>query len=123
MQINRILIVGHGSIGKRHLRLARNRFPDADIRVLRHLKSTSTPENSNGCFDNIEDALRFAPQLAVIANPATFHIEVALKLTEQGVHLLIEKPFSSMTLSSKELDHSVKYCRRDNQNTHCWQKD
>ena len=43
MLINRILIVGHGSIGKRHLRLARNLFPDADIRVLRHLKSTSTP--------------------------------------------------------------------------------
>lgn len=95
MLINRILIVGHGSIGKHHLQLARNLFPDADIRVLRHLKSTSTPENSNGCFDNIEDAHSFAPQLAVIANPATFHIEVALKLTEQGVHLLIEKPIAA----------------------------
>jgi len=95
MLINRILIVGHGSIGKRHLGLARNFFPDADIRVLRHVKSTSTPENSNGCFDNIEDAYSFAPQLAVIANPATFHIEVALKLTEHGVHLLIEKPIAA----------------------------
>jgi len=95
MLINRILIVGHGSIGKRHLQLARNLFPDADIRVLRHLKSTSTPENSNGCFDNIEDVHSFAPQLAVIANPATFHTDVALKLTEQGVHLLIEKPIAA----------------------------
>jgi len=75
--------------------LARNLFPDADIRVLRHLKSTSTPENSNGCFDNIEDVHSFAPQLAVIANPATFHTDVALKLTEQGVHLLIEKPIAA----------------------------
>ena len=95
MLINRILIVGHGSIGKRHLRLARNLFPDADIRVLRHLKSASTPEYSNGCFDNIDDLHSFTPQLAVIANPATFHIEVALKLTEQGVHLLIEKPIAA----------------------------
>jgi len=95
MLISRILIVGHGSIGKRHLELARSFFPDADIRVLRHLKSISTPEHSNGCFDNIKDALSFAPQLAVIANPATFHIEVALMLVEQGVHLLIEKPIAA----------------------------
>jgi len=95
MTINRILIVGHGSTGKRHLLLARNLFPNADIRVLRHLKNKSTPENSNGCFDNIEDALSFDPQIAVIANPATFHIEVAIKLTELGTHLLIEKPIAA----------------------------
>ena len=95
MLINRILIVGHGSIGKRHLLLARDLFPDADIRVLRHLKNKSTPESSNGCYDNIADALRFAPQIAVIANPASFHIEVALKLTKLGTHLLIEKPIAA----------------------------
>ena len=95
MLISRILIVGHGSIGKRHLELARSFFPDADIRVLRHSKSISTPENSNGCFHSIEDAYSFAPQLAVIANPATFHVEVALKLIKQGVHLLIEKPIAA----------------------------
>lgn len=95
MLISRILIVGHGSIGKRHLKLARSFFPNANIRVLRHLNNISTPKDSNGCFDNIEDAHSFAPQLAVIANPATLHIEVALKLVEQGVHLLIEKPIAA----------------------------
>ena len=92
--ISRILIVGHGSIGKRHLQLARTLLPNADIRVLRHQPCTSTPEYSNGCFDNIEDVYEFAPQVAVIANPATFHIQVALKLTVKGVHLLIEKPIA-----------------------------
>lgn len=92
--ISRILIVGHGSIGKRHLQLARTLLPNADIRVLRHQPCTSTPEYSNGCFDNIEDVYEFAPQVAVIANPATFHIQVALKLTAKGVHLLIEKPIA-----------------------------
>lgn len=107
--INRILIIGYGSIGKRHLHLSRNLFPDADIRVLRHLKSISTPEKSNGCFNNIEDALDFAPQLAVIASPATFHTEVAIKLTEWGVHLLIEKPLSASQESVKRLlDLSVQ---------------
>ena len=76
------------------MQLARTLLPNADIRVLRHQPCTSTPEYSNGCFDNIEDVYEFAPQVAVIANPATFHIQVALKLTAKGVHLLIEKPIA-----------------------------
>jgi predicted dehydrogenase len=89
--INRILIVGLGSIGRRHLRLARELIPNADIRVLRHQSTNELPEYSNGCFFSIEDAILFAPQIAVIANPAPFHIYTARKLAEIGVHLLIRK--------------------------------
>lgn len=95
--IERILIVGLGSIGKRHLRIARELMPDADIRVLRHKKCSDIPENSNGCFFTIEHAIAFKPQLAVIANPATFHMSVAQPLAEIGTHLLIEKPLSTTT--------------------------
>jgi predicted dehydrogenase len=93
--IDRILIVGLGSIGKRHLRIARELLPHADIRVLRHQECTSTPEHANGCFSNLTEAISFAPQLAVIANPAQFHLSVAMVLAQAGVHLLIEKPISA----------------------------
>jgi predicted dehydrogenase len=93
--INRILIVGLGSIGKRHLRLARKLMPTADIRVLRHQPSNEIPDHSNGCFSSIDDAIFFAPQIAVIANPASFHIPIAKKLAEVGVNLLVEKPLSN----------------------------
>ena len=95
MSINRILIAGLGSIGKRHLRLARELLPKADIRVLRHQATNEVPEFSNGCFFNIEEAIGFAPQIAVIATPAPFHIATAQVLAEAGVHLLIEKPLSA----------------------------
>lgn len=95
MLINRILIVGLGSIGKRHLRLARELFPDADIRVLRHQECVSVPEYASGCFSDLELAICFAPQIAVISSPATFHMETALPLARAGVHLLIEKPLSA----------------------------
>ena len=75
--ISRVLIVGLGSIGKRHLRLARELLPNADVRVLRHQVCDSVPEHANGCFSSLEDAIAFAPQLAVIASPATFHIDAA----------------------------------------------
>ena len=92
--ITRILIVGLGSIGKRHLRIARELFPNADIRILRHRVCNEVPEYSNGIFFTIEDALTFTPQIAVIASPAPFHINTARALAEIGVHLLVEKPLS-----------------------------
>ena len=93
--ISRILIVGLGSIGKRHLRVARELLPNADIRVLRHQLTNEIPEYSNGCFFEIEEAINFLPQIAVIANPAPFHIAAAQALSEHGIHLLVEKPLSS----------------------------
>ena len=76
----RVLIVGHGSIGKRHLRLARELLPDSDIRVLRHRDEKPIPEHADGVFRRMEDAVRFSPNLAVIANPATEHVNSALQL-------------------------------------------
>lgn len=106
--INRILIVGLGSIGRRHLRLARGFFPTADIRVLRHQECISTPEYATGCLSSLEEAIAFAPQLAVVANPATFHLDVAQPLAEVGVHLLIEKPLSASLAGVEKL---LETCR------------
>lgn len=95
MLIERLLIVGHGSIGQRHLRIARALLADADIRVLRHQPCESTPEYADGCMSSLDEALAFAPQAAVIASPATFHMLTAQPLAEAGVHLLVEKPLAA----------------------------
>lgn len=92
--IDRILIVGLGSIGKRHLSLARDLFPKADIRILRHEANVDLPPLSNGCFSMLDEALAFSPQLAVIANPAPFHVTVSKALADLGCNLLIEKPLA-----------------------------
>lgn len=95
MLIDRLLIVGHGSIGQRHLRIARGLLSNADIRVLRHQKCESVPEHADGCMSSLNDALAFAPQAAVIASPSTFHTQTAQLLAETGVHLLVEKPLAA----------------------------
>ncbi len=92
--IERILIVGYGSIGQRHLRIVRESLPAADIRVLRRQPGGATPEQANSCFSTLATACAFAPQVAVIANPAPFHLDTALALANAGSHLLIEKPLS-----------------------------
>jgi predicted dehydrogenase len=101
VQVERILIVGLGSIGQRHLRLARQLLPDADIRVLRHRHVDGTPEYANSTFFDLHDALVFRPQLAVIASPAPMHAKAAIALAGVGAHLLIEKPLAA-TVSDGE---------------------
>lgn len=109
MNIKRIVIVGLGSIGQRHLRLARELLPDAEVRVLRHKKPHDLQETSNDYFFNIIDALNFKPQLVIIANPAPFHVPVAQAFAEIGTHLLIEKPLSD---SINNIDLLLETCRQ-----------
>lgn len=94
MLINRILIVGSGSIGILHLQLARESFPDAEILILSHRPHSENLPEANGRVYTISEALSFKPQLAVIANPASEHVRIALPLAKAGIHLLIEKPLA-----------------------------
>ena len=109
--IKRILIVGLGSIGLRHLRLARKLLPTAEIAVLRHKIESIVPDGADCVFSKLAEALLFAPTIAVIANPATFHLSVALPLAEAGVHLLIEKPLST---TSEGVEDLLDTCKKKN---------
>ena len=108
VDINRILIVGLGSIGRRHLRLAREQFPNATIKVLRHSISHELCEEADGSFSTLVEAIAFQPQLAVIAGPATFHLDTALPLAEAGVNLLVEKPISASISGVAQLIKAVE---------------
>lgn len=103
MRDHRILIVGFGSIGKRHLRVIRRNNPNADIRILRREETSAPPLFSNGVFTEYEEVRAFCPTLAVIANPSAFHVPVAMLLAQAGCHLLIEKPISSKTKGVRQL--------------------
>jgi predicted dehydrogenase len=90
----KVLIVGFGSIGKKHLQVINESIPHADILVLKRTNKIS-PEYKKLRFTSvISEALDFEPQIAVISNPAPFHLAIASKLAKIGCHLLIEKPIS-----------------------------
>jgi predicted dehydrogenase len=92
--INRILIVGYGSIGRRHLRIARTVLPSADIRLFSRQWNELVPEYADAWAQSIEQALEFNPDLVVIANASAFHLEAAQPFAEAGAHLLVEKPLA-----------------------------
>lgn len=94
---DRYLIIGMGSIGRRHLVNLRRLKPQAEIAVLRsglgHSDATK-PLEANLQFFELEKAIAFAPQAAIVASPASAHVDAAMKLCEAGIHMLIEKPLS-----------------------------
>jgi predicted dehydrogenase len=91
--IERVLVVGLGSIGLRHARLVRELLPNARILSLRH-RAAAPVAGIDGSVTTVAEALRDRPQIAVVANPATCHVDTALPLVGAGVHVLIEKPLA-----------------------------
>jgi len=113
-KIETILIVGLGSIGKRHASIINEFFPLVKVVALRHSGCKKTDLDMFGLYDcvtSIEEAIAYKPQAAIISNPASKHIEAAIKLAEVGVNLLIEKPISDSVKGVKEL---IKLCHQNN---------
>ncbi len=92
----KFLVVGCGSIGKRHLRNLRALGYD-DILVLRsRRKDVDVIEREFGAvsFFDLDQALAEKPDIVIIANPTHLHVPVALAAARSGAHLFIEKPLS-----------------------------
>ncbi len=109
--ISRILIVGLGSIGIRHLSIARDIFPEAKIQVLRHMKSEKKSSFDVAEIYSIEEAEEFSPDLVVICNPASFHVSAALSLMKYTSNFLIEKPIANSSADAMKL---LKKCEVEN---------
>ena len=107
--ISRILIVGYGSIGKRHAKIARNLFPKAKI-IIQRRKFFSKIESQQieHLVNNLKEAIKFKPQIAIISSPSSHHLNDAYSLANLGVHLLIEKPISN---SSKNVLKLINKCK------------
>jgi predicted dehydrogenase len=86
----KFLIVGFGSIGKRHCDNLRQ-IGGAEIAVLTRRK-IEIPGLT--LFHTPEEALRQGFDAVFITNETSLHIPAALRFAEKGCHLFIEKPLS-----------------------------
>lgn len=101
----RILIVGCGSIGRRHisnlLALGQRQLSlvDADGQTLRraceefHLPGVHT----------LDEGLAWSPDAVMVATPTADHLRVALAAARCGAHLFIEKPLADTLEGAEEL--------------------
>jgi predicted dehydrogenase len=93
----KVLFVGLGSIGRRHLKL---------LKELVHFQALSFRSGGGGHekdlnarygvteFETLEAAISECPNFAIIANPTSLHVETAMILAEAGIPFLMEKPVS-----------------------------
>jgi len=104
----RFLIVGLGSIGSQHLAVIQRLFPEAKIQILR--QDETGAKNSLGITEisSLDEAIRFLPEIVVICNPASEHINTALKFVDSGANIFIEKPISHSTKEIIQLINALK---------------
>jgi predicted dehydrogenase len=92
----RALIIGFGSIGRRHAGIIKEEL-GAEIICLRSNQSGHNAD-SNELIDrntySFEESLSYNPDFAVISNPTSLHVQTACKLAYAKIPFLIEKPVS-----------------------------
>ena len=113
MIVNRLAIIGLGSIGKRHLRLITEIRPDIEIIVMRSGYGDACKEDklATKIVHSIDEVVNEGVQAAIVSSPATLHLEQSLELAKRGVHLLIEKPISH---TSDGVDELLKILDKNN---------
>ena len=89
-----ILLIGLGSIGRRHLTNLAARFPQARFTVLRHAYAPDPLCDWLGAriITRLDQVIAEEVDLAVLASPSANHIDTLPALIARGWHLLVEKP-------------------------------
>jgi len=90
------LVIGCGSIGKRHIR---------NLKALKAGNVIAHDVNADQCrnveqefgiktYSSLDEALAQNPDIALICTPTSLHIPAAMAAARKGCHLFIEKPLS-----------------------------
>jgi predicted dehydrogenase len=119
----RILFIGLGGAGQRHLRLFKENLSDNKTEFIAYRKQKKTPplnpdfsvnqeqslEDMYGVivFNSIKEALDTNPDLAVISTPSSMHLEYAQLCAEKGINIFVEKPLSNSLDGLSELKETV----------------
>ena len=92
----KLLIIGCGSTGQRHLRNLKIITTGEIIAYRTRKKEVKKLENKYHIqtYSNLEEALNQKPDAVLVTNPTSLHIQSALTAAKHGCHLFIEKPLS-----------------------------
>jgi len=102
----KILVVGYGSIGKRHVQ---NLLKISGLEIIICTKQKiNKPSKKIKLFKSLKDCIKEEPDIGIIANESNLHIQTAITLANTGMDLFIEKPLSNSLKESKELLKIIK---------------
>ena len=114
--MNTILVIGYGSIGRRHVfnilkntnfkiiviskrnKIIKNDFKQIPQNIL---------DNRLEISDSLEKSFLQNPKIAFISNETSKHISVGIKLAKNGIDIFIEKPLSNSLNDIKEFEKII----------------
>ena len=106
ISMKKILIVGYGSIGKRHVENLLS-IPNLEIIVCTKRNDVNKLKKHAKVYHTIRQSLKENPDLGFITNETSLHIPTAMKLASQGMDLFIEKPLSNSTKGISDFTKTV----------------
>ncbi len=120
--MKKILFIGLGSIGQRHLRNAQKIFKNYEFYALRKTnhnliikdaklikkKSIEKEFNLKKIFNKTADAIKLKPNIVFVCNPTSKHLDESIKFSKIGCHLFIEKPLGTSKVKLNKLVSFLK---------------
>ena len=120
----KILFIGLGGAGQRHLRIFTNLLKDSSTKFIAYRHKGKTPllnedftvNNSESIeskfnieiFNSFSLALEQKPDLAVISTPSSKHAPYIKDCVNNGINIFVEKPFSNNLDDFDEISHVIQ---------------
>lgn len=101
------LVIGLGSIGKRHVNNLLS-FPNIEVIVCTKRKDVKSFKKKCKVCSSLQECLAYNPDVAIITNVTSLHINTCIQLAKSGIDLLIEKPLSNSLHGCSKLLNLVK---------------
>ena len=106
--MKKILIIGLGSIGKRHVNNLLSHF-NVKIIIFSKRKDLKSLNKKGVIIHNtLSKCLKHKPEIGFITNETSFHVETATQLAKNGLDLFIEKPLSDSNRGISLLNKIIK---------------
>ena len=104
----RILIVGFGSIGKRHLENLMNVSNNQLIICSKRNDLEGYKKKGVIIHRTLNEALKDKPDVAFVTNDTSLHVPTAIVLAKNNMHLFLEKPLSNSLKDVEKLHTIIK---------------
>ena len=105
--MKKILIVGYGSIGKRHVK---NLLKESDYEILICTKQKNLKFRNKRIrtYNSLKQCLDEKPTIGFVTNETSLHVQTAIKLAKNNLDLFLEKPLSNSEKNVNKLKKIVK---------------
>ena len=111
--MKKVAVIGLGNIAVRHRRNLRQLFPDVILYAMSSRGRTPIEDVSDGniVVTSIDELIIAKVELVIIASPATFHAEQAVRFIKAGIPTLIEKPVTADVKDAALLNRAIHAIR------------